>query len=130
MTPQDWERFEKRLSVPFSMVVLEADGYEVAFRVEPVKRLQYQIMTYVGGKFKGKWLLEDCEIRRKFMRPRSTYAFPAKERRELKKLGKKVLSKMNMDPDRRITSYTPLWASPKTLKSHLRKNCQNIEILE
>jgi hypothetical protein len=130
MTPEDWKTVEQKLSFPFGMVVLKADGYEVALRVEPVKRLQYQIMAYVDGQFKGKWTLEDCEIRRKFMRPRTTYAFPTKDRRALKKLGRTALSNMGIDPDRRITYYTPLWTSPRTLKTHLRKNCQNIELVE
>lgn len=130
MTPQEWQRFESKLSHALGWVRLKIDGYEVDFRVEPVKRLKYQIMTYVDGKFQGRWLLEDCEVRRKFMRPRSACVHSAKERRDLRQMDKRVRRKLNMDPDDRITYYTPLWSSPKSLKSHLRKTCQNIEFIE
>jgi hypothetical protein len=130
MTKEDWRKFEEKLGHAYGGAELMCDGYQVYFSVQKDKGLQYVIMTYVDGWFKGKWTLEDCEIRRKFMRPVTRYMHKPKERQKLKALNKKLPKKYHkdwMDPDKTVTFWLPLWPNAQELRRHLVKNCDSIE---
>jgi hypothetical protein len=129
MTKEDWRDFEEKLGGAYGFAELVCDGYRVSFAVEKAKGLQYVIMTYVDGWFKGSMTQEDCEIRRKFMRPVTRYMHKPKERQKLKTL-KKLPKKYHedwMDPDKTFTFWVPVWPNAKELRRHLVKNCESIE---
>jgi hypothetical protein len=133
MTNEEWKTVEDELKSPFGHAKLKCDGYEVALVVQRYKELKFRITIYVDGWIKGKYVTEDSEIRRKFMCPRSKYVYSAKSRIEAKKMKKKeleLLKSKGFDPWRKITYWTPFWSSFRSLKSHLRKNCETIELID
>ena len=66
MTVEDWKEVETRLSIPYSSVKLKIDGYDVTIGHAMEKPLKHCLVIYIDGIFKTKWVLEDCEIRRRF----------------------------------------------------------------
>ncbi len=128
MTNDDWEKMEEDLSHVFGMVALLCDGYRVSFRYAPIKKRLVLITGFVNGWFKGEWLLNDCEERRRFFRKESRYALSPKLRKEFKKMGKRVLKQANIDLEQRHEYYTFRWSSFNQLKKHLIANNQTIEI--
>ena len=65
MTKEQWETAEQNLQSSYRIVKLQADGYTLSLQTQRYK-MQLCIAVYVDGKIQGKWLTEDCEIRRKF----------------------------------------------------------------
>lgn len=45
---------------------MKIDGYDVTIVVEPLKELRDVLVVYINGKWKAKWLTEDCEEHRRF----------------------------------------------------------------
>lgn len=67
MTKEEWKRVEEALTHFFHPVDLKADGYDVTLILERVGAYQNKIMVYIGGEFRGQWMAEDCEERRRFL---------------------------------------------------------------
>ncbi len=125
MTQEDWKQVEEKLSWPYGVAILHCDGYRLTLQVKQDK-MRLVILFYVDGWFKGEWLLNDCEERRRFCRPQERYIHPAKMRTpKLIKIHKKYGWPL---PDKKITSYWPWWNNFKTLKAHLIKNNKSVEI--
>lgn len=133
MTNDEWQQVQTQLTTPLGVVVLNCDGYEITLRVEPFKGLQMCIMTYIDGWFKGEWVTNDCEIRRKFMRPEKFYLYPRSSRLRAKELSKRRLAELKntgLNPWKRGVNYTPTWLSFGPLKRHLQQNCTHIELVK
>ncbi|WP_051617136.1 hypothetical protein [Desulfonatronovibrio hydrogenovorans] len=124
LSKEEWEEFEKNLSYPYGWAELFCDGYKVTFNVEREGTLRFAIVWYIDRKFKGKWLLEDCEIRRKFARPSVRNRW---KKNMWKGLPKRMLKRMKIDPDEKVTVHLWHWNSAKSLRRHLVKNCDKIE---
>jgi hypothetical protein len=128
MTSQDWKEVEKRLKSFYYIVKLNCDGYKVDLVLEQVSTMKNSIMVYVNGKFKGEWLVNDCEERRRFLRPVLKYVYSAKWRASMKKKPK-WLQKEFPDTNKTYTYYTPYWLSFGALKRHLIANNHSIELI-
>ena len=110
------------------IVKLLIDGYEVSLALRQVSQFRNAIVVYVNGEFRGKWLTEDCEERRRF--------FPCKKRcltntNELKKMG--IRSKKEIQKYKEMATcnaYSSAWTSFKAMKKHFETNNKSIEILE
>ena len=87
---------------------------------------QLEIRFFIDGEFKYAWLTEECEIRRKFARPSKRKVW--KGHKPVSKTRKKQLKKMGLDLDQTAVLYMPNWNSPRTLRSHLEKTCEHIEL--
>jgi len=130
MTSQDWKEVEEKLDSFYTLVNLNCDGYIVTLCLKRIDQFKNGICVYVNDYIRGKWLTEDCEERRRFMRPVEKYAYSQKMRASLKKISKRLRNKMGLpDPEKKITFYAPYWTSFKRLKSHLIKNNVNIEMI-
>lgn len=133
MTKEDWEKVEKKLSSIFGRAKLMIDGYEITICYVQETVTKYCLAVYVDGKIRGEWLLEDCDIRRKFFHESRKQLFTAKEKAKvIKEVGKRAFERyMKENPDRYyITSYEPYFGSFRTLKAHLIKNNTSIELIE
>lgn len=129
MTSEDWKQVEKDLKiVNLYTVKLLIDGYEVSLQLRQISQFRNAIMVYVNGVFRGKWLAEDCEERRRF--------FPCKKRcvtntNELKKMG--IRSKKEIQKYKESATYNQYssgWTNFKAMKKHFETNNKSIEILE
>lgn len=125
MTKQQWEQIETSLQSPWGQVNLVCDGYNLTLQVERDK-MRLLIMTYINGHFKGIWMSEDCEERRRFFRPKVTKLF---KESVFKGLTKKERKYMEEKYNKTITTYLPYWPSFRPLKAHLTKNNISIELV-
>jgi len=127
ITPQDWENIEKELENFYRTVKLLIDGYVVTLRLTRISVNKNAIMLYINGGFNTRWIIEDCEERRRFIRPVKRTLLTPKKKAELK-LSKKRLREL--EDKCKFTSYASYWPSFKPLRRHLLRNNQVIEIEE
>jgi hypothetical protein len=138
MTKEDWAEVDKRLPCAGYQVQLDCDGYRLSIQRARLTKMRDCLVIYVNGVFKGKWMTEDCEERRRFLCPRKTFFYKpkarAKQREMLKKWSKREIREFekeyfSLDPDKKITWYSQVWPSLKPLKAHLTKNNKEISII-
>ncbi len=128
MTNEDWKYVEDRLSNPFGSVKLLVDGYNVTLVCQPEKPLHYVISVFIDGKFQAGWVMEDCDIRRRFCSRHTKCYLDQKARNLLKREEKSVREEVK----KRATTeyYMPFWNSFRLMKSHFIKNNVSIELAE
>ena len=67
MTAEEWKKVDKSLKFVMSRgTTLKIDGYKVHLFLTQKSQFQNAIAFYVNDEFRGKWLMEDCEERRRF----------------------------------------------------------------
>ena len=129
MTAEQWKYVEERLqNVWDSGINLLVDGYEVSLYLRQVSQFKNAIVVYINGEFRGKWITEDCEERRRF--------FPCKKRclineKQLKELG--IRSKKEIQKYKEsftYDEYCTAWTNFKAMKKHFEANNKSIEIME
>lgn len=130
MTNEDWKYVEDTLLHVGSAVYLKIDDYSVTLMVEPYKKLQNCIAVYVNGEIKTDWILNDCQIRRKFYQ-RHTKCLVKIDRKKLEKASKNVKKMVNEYKKEHIYEYfEPYWMKFSTLKRHFIKNNASIKLFE
>lgn len=127
MTKEDWDYVEKGCSHPYGHVQLMCDGFVLDLTVEEVGKLKYAIIPYVNGYIKGKWLLEDCEERRRFCRPVTR----PKLSRRMQALEERLarLEKRPSRHDVKITGWMLHWPTFGPLRRHLIRNNTDITLV-
>ena len=130
MTKDQWTYVKECLDTYGMPVSLMCDGYQATFILSKTTNRRLSILTYVNGWLKGEWMLEDCEERRRFFRKKTAHLYKSKFRATLKRLSKKRLKELNIDPDAKIESYTPMWGAFSTLKRHLIANNKDISLIK
>ena len=132
MTKEEWKEVESNLSSPYGRAKFKIDGYTVDVVVEKEEQnsLKYVLAVFVDGAIKGKWLVNDCDIRRKFYNKHTKSSLPAnyKNTSEFKRLSKK--SREEIIRLSTYEFYSPYFSSFKTLKAHLIKNNTSIELIK
>ena len=130
MTNEEWQKVKEKLVPPFGHVKLTVDGYRVSVGYVRTGETKYSLAVYIDGIFKGEWLSEDCEIRRRFCHCSQKQLFTGNEKKKLiGKIGKREYEKlMKRDPRMYYTVYEPYFGSFRTLKAHLIKNNKSIEL--
>lgn len=124
MTKEEWDKVDKSMQSPYGRVSLLCDGFKITVETGLYKRRLSSII-YVDGVFKGAWMLEDCEERRRFFRPVKKLLW---RRKMTKGFSKKTLKSLGIDPAETRISFTAEWSSFRTLKTHLIKNNTSIEL--
>jgi hypothetical protein len=136
-TKAEWAQIEERLSLLYNGGVdLDVDGFHLQLSLERSDAMRNVIMVYVGGVWKGVWIVNDCEERRRFMCPTTRYVNSKARRAEWEKERKKFRrdlefrDKMDKHYNATFTGYSPCWKSFRALKAHLLKNNDAIELLK
>ena len=124
MTKEEWDKVESSMQSPWGRASLLCDGFKVTLETGLYKR-KLSSMVYVNGVFKGAWMLEDCEERRRFFRPIKKLVW---RKKITKGFSKKTLKSLNIDPAETRIGFSPEWTSFRSLKSHLIKNNTSIEL--
>lgn len=131
MDRKDWEKAKERLSLPLGSVKLIADGYTVTLQRVPVKDMFHNaIQVFVSGEFKGKWLLEDCEVRRRFISQKAVPLMSRKEIAAYNKAPQSVQRKFKEMREARIIQYSSHWTSWNALVKHFEANNQSIQLID
>ena len=129
MTENEWRIVEKRLDVLLGGVKLNCDGYRLSLRLSRITNNKLAITVFVNRKLRGKWLLDDCEERSRFMRPFKRFVWSKKARDMMQKIGKATLKEKAWDPKEKRISYSFYWPSFKPLKKHLIANNKEITLI-
>ena len=127
MTDQEWDGVEKDLQSLFNTVKLRIDGYTVHLRLQMISTFENAIMVYVNDRFEGKWLIEDCEERRRFYPASDLFVYNRKQRAAFKEIRNKRF--LTIDINRKIKSYSMTWKNFKKMKAHLVRNNKSIELI-
>ena len=120
----------KKLESPWGAVALLCDGFRIDLRVERCSALAYRVITYVNGKWEGKWCLAKEDYpEQKFLNKKTHRACSPKFIKNMEKiLGKRAVAK---DPfyKRTFVTYDMSWPSGKAAISHLCRVCESVEIV-
>ncbi len=130
MTKEDWDKVKETLERLYCSVELKIDGYKITLRLERVSPYKNVIAIYIDGKMNGKWLMEDCEERRRFLWKREKSVISNKVKNDIKKLPKKQQKYLLSEYDKKYAYYYPYFISFSTLKKQLISNNQNIELIQ
>jgi len=127
LSKEEWIDLENSLLWPLAQREILCDGYKVTLQVRNLKKLQLGIFVFVDGYMKGKWVLEDCEERRRFLCPVTRPIFRGKERQKLEQ----YLAKLEHRPSRHketITGYYSWWTDFTAMRRHFERNNQEIRL--
>lgn len=83
MNNEEWKQAESALKNMYTTVRLRCDEYELSLRLERINTYKLAIVFYINGAFKGKWLMEDCEERRRFFNQVEKSVLTAKGKRHM-----------------------------------------------
>ncbi len=115
MTKEEWKQAEEKLNSAFGRVDLLVDGYAITIQKEPCDEMRLGLTVYVDGTIKGKWVVQDCEIRRKFYYCSERSLLTAKERKKLQKERKAVREAVLARASYQV--FSPVFYSFRTLPS-------------
>lgn len=125
LTDADRKLLCKQLSYAHAWVDLDCDGYAVSIRAFQIRPLKYGLLICIGGEFKGTWLLQDCEERRRFMRPICRYLF--KKSIRTTPSHRRLLGRDKIDC--KFVRYDAVWLSPRAMLRHFERNNKIIKII-
>jgi hypothetical protein len=136
ITPEQWKLLQQRLECGlFGEALLQCDEYTIRLHRMRLKGLKQTIGVFVKQEneyvFKGMWVFEDCDQRRRFFRPVTKFVFPKKFRDQCAKHNRQAKRyKMNdqtvFDHDKKVTFYVCDWPRFAALKKHLIANNKEI----
>ncbi|WP_338414747.1 hypothetical protein [uncultured Sphaerotilus sp.] len=132
ITPADWKRIEEALAGRFGSEKLMCDGYKLTISREQEKN-KLVLVVYVNGVWKGEWLTNDCEERRRFFcRSERRLFSKARVEKNMAGMGKRQKEKFiaEMGLDKTMAFYMPVWSSFTALRRHLVKNNKEILVLQ
>ncbi len=129
LTKEQKADLAQELTSPWGCVTLICDGYRIALQVQCVKALKYRVVTYINGRWEGKWSLGTEEYpEQKFLNKRTHRACsPAFKAKAEKVFGKRAIAK---DPyySKTFVTYDLSWPSGKAAIAHLCRVCDSVEI--
>lgn len=107
MTKEEWKQAEEALTHFFHPVELKVDGYDITLILERVSVYQNKIMVYIGGEFRGQWMAEDCEVRRRFLQEQRHNILSGKQRAEFERLPKRRQKELREKYPMQYSCFTP-----------------------
>lgn len=133
MTADDWKKAEDELSPPYGRVNFIIDDYNVTVELRLVSKTKYVYAVFIDGIFKGKWLTEDCEMRRRFCYEGQRNILTGKKKADfIKQFGKREYNRLlKKSPEMiRYKYWQPYFGSFRSLKSHFEKNNESITLVD
>lgn len=124
MTKEEWDKVDRSMQSPYGRISMLCDDFKITIETGLYKR-KLSSTIYVNGIFKGAWMLDDCEERRRFFRPIKRLVW---KRKITKGFSKRSLKSLNIDPTETHIAYSAEWSSFRSLKTHLVKNNTSIEL--
>jgi len=125
-----WEQLEQLLAGVFGHAKARADGHELALQKQ-LDGERLVVAVYVDSYIKGEWMVaekgEPVHVEGRFWRPIRSRVWPLSKYKVLKRaFGKKKADEMTAQC---IVSFSPYWASPRSLVRHLKKNFPDLELV-
>lgn len=126
MTKEEWKKVDIALTSVFAPPVnLKIDGYKVSLKLTQKSRFQNAILVYVNDEFRGKWLAEDCEIRRRFYCCKKRSVVTEKDYKLYGVRSKKA--KQELKDKFSYNEYFSYWTNFEKMTKHFIANNENIE---
>ena len=122
MTTEDWKQLEESLRT-YEFTRLIVDGNELTLS-EVRSGNKVSIMLFVNRYCTVEEIEEN---QRKYLFEQKRAVYTGKRKREIKKVSKRFLREVGIDPDRKVSVRSPFFPSFRALKSHLTKNNTSIE---
>lgn len=134
MTKTDWDKTKDLLARPwpYNRATLLADGYEVTLVLQIVSKdlMHNGIVVYIGDKFEGRWLVEDCEERRRFIPQKTVPVMTRAQITRYNKLPKAMQREFMEYRNRTVTQYATHWTSWPALVKHFEAHNKDIRLKE
>lgn len=129
MTEAEWKKVDGSLKSVFSYgAKLKIDGYEVSLCLSQVSQFSNAIAVYINGEFRGKWLSEDCEERRRFYQCKRKSAV---KNSDFKKFGiRSKKDKAELWERYAYDEYSSVWTDFRKMKKHFIDNNHQIELIK
>ena len=122
ISAEQWDKAAKDLESFYSLVKFQLGDMTVTYVLERTSVFNNAIMTYVNGQFNPAWMqMKDSHPEQQFLNTKWSYVWPAKSRKQAKKMSKKLRKEMGIDPDKKAEFYVPTWTSISALIRHLKK---------
>ncbi len=129
MTEAEWKQVDKALKSVFSRgAKLRIDGYEVSLCLRQISQFSNAIAVYINGEFRGKWLTNDCEERRRFFCCKKKSAFKDKDAKAFGVRSKKRISELKEKYS--YCEYSSHWKNFRKMKKHFIENNLQIELIK
>lgn len=132
MTDEQWEALEERSRNVFFTASLLIDGYEVTIQKGSLDKnaMRFGLAVFIGGQFKGEWILNDCEERRRFYHCKKRYAHSLKSRNAFKNTSIKLRKELGINTEEKFESYSSIWTNFKSMRRHFEKNNKDIQLIK
>lgn len=133
MKKSDWEKVKEQLARPwpYGRAELKIDGYKVTLFREPLKDFfRNGIRVFVNDNFESKWLIQDCEERRRFMPKRVRSLMSSKQIARYNRLPKREQKELKEYREATYIEYSTHWTSWSALVKHFEANNQEIQLEE
>lgn len=126
MTAEEWKKVDEALTSVWSPYVhLKIDGYKVSLNLTQKSRFQNAIVVYINDEFRGKWLMEDCEERRRFCCCKRQSIVTEKDYKLYGVRSKKA--KQELKDKFSYNEYCSYWTNFEKMKKHFIANNKSIE---
>ena len=133
LTKAERDAIADKLSSPYRMVTLRADGHDLTLAVERCKALKCRVVLYVDGRWEGAWIsLKNTDPETRFypVVKRRSMSLPRYRKAE-KALGKRGAKSMfgswiELRPVYREISF----ATGRAAVNHLNRVCTDLEVVE
>lgn len=129
MTKEEWAQVEEQLKHQFDPVTLICDGYRLTLRLSRIKAMSLGITVFVNDELCGRWMIDDCEERKRFFRSQAMSVYSAKSKRTFRGISAKTLKSMGIDLKKTFTGYSFYWTSFRALRAHLIKHNESIQFV-
>ncbi|MXR36730.1 hypothetical protein [Craterilacuibacter sinensis] len=134
LTKEQRQELINKLDSPWGRVSLLCDGHKVSLAVERAKGMRYRVITYVDGRWEGKWMSgREEHPEQKFLNKQVRPVVSKKYKADMEKaVGKRYFKKMCAEESyltKNITVYNISWASGRSAINHLCKVCDSIQIV-
>ncbi len=127
MNKEEWNKVEEELKHFYNPIKLNCDGYEITIILQQLKPMKNGIVLYVNGEIHGKWIIEDCEERRRFFRPIKKSVLKGKQKEFFMKVYRTKKQRQEFEEKNKYTAYSYIWTSFRSLKRHLINNNKEIK---
>ena len=126
MTKEEWKKVDIALTSVFAPPApLPPAGPPAPPPLTQKSRFQNAILVYVNDEFRGKWLAEDCEIRRRFYCCKKRSVVTEKDYKLYGVRSKKA--KQELNDKFSYNEYCSYWTIFEKMKKHFIANHKSIE---
>ncbi len=122
ISEEEWKQVATALACLYSKVEFKIGDVTVTYVLEQHTVFSNVISTYINGEFDWDWCSKKkSHPAQRFLNTKWSYVYDASFRKKTKKLSKKRLKALGVDPWEKIEIFSPYWTSISSLIRNLKK---------